>query len=164
TNSAGADLGTNYSATNFATFQLAFSMPTSADLAAVPNATAHIMAKVFQADTSGTPVQVSSTIELVTSLPLPAASDHRFGYFAVWGSVSFSGDVIGYFDNLTAQGAVGLPPNVPPAVGITGPANGASFTEPATIIIAADATDSDGTIARVDFLAGATLLGTVTNS
>src|SRR5882762_8034641 len=42
TNSAGADLGTNYSATNFATFQLAFSMPTSADLAAVPNATAHI--------------------------------------------------------------------------------------------------------------------------
>ena len=122
------------------------------------------MAKVFQADTSGTPVQVSSTIELLTSLPLPAASDHRFGYFAVWGSVSFSGDIIGYFDNLTAQGAVGLPPNVPPAVGITGPANGASFTEPATIIIAADATDSDGTIARVDFLAGATLLGTVTNS
>src|SRR6185295_15644600 len=56
--SAWSELGTNYSATNFATFQLAFSAPTAPDLAALTNATAHVTAKVFQGtDTNGTPIQ-----------------------------------------------------------------------------------------------------------
>src|SRR5437667_1205961 len=53
--SAWSELGTNYSATNFATFQLAFSAPNTSDLAALTNATAHITAKVFQGtETNGT--------------------------------------------------------------------------------------------------------------
>jgi hypothetical protein len=43
---------------------------------------------------------------------------------------------------------------------MTSPASGGAFTAPATIGLAASASDSDGTIVKVDFYAGATLLGT----
>src|SRR6185369_3399403 len=43
--SAWSDTGTNYSATNFATFQLALSAPTTQELAALSNATAHVTAR-----------------------------------------------------------------------------------------------------------------------
>ncbi|MBI2513200.1 MAG: tandem-95 repeat protein, partial [Opitutae bacterium] len=42
-------------------------------------------------------------------------------------------------------------PNVPPTVALTSPAEGATFHAPATITLAAAATDSDGTIAKVEF-------------
>ena len=48
--------------------------------------------------------------------------------------------------------------NVPPTVRLTSPANGATFTAPATVTLAAAAGDSDGTIARVDFYRGSTLI------
>ncbi|PYK98552.1 MAG: hypothetical protein DME19_12070 [Verrucomicrobia bacterium] len=163
--SASSAGGASYSVTNFATLQLAFSAPTAADANALSNATAHITAKVFQGtNANNTPIQLGSTLELLTDLPLPAADSHRLGYFAVWGSVFLPGDVIGYLDNLTGQGGVGLPPNALPTVSITGPTNGATFTEPATIALQAIAADGDGTVARVDFFAGTNLLGTATNS
>ncbi|HYT58748.1 MAG TPA: hypothetical protein VEL06_01160, partial [Haliangiales bacterium] len=43
----------NYSPTNFATFQLAFTAPTTADTTVLSNATAHITGKVFQTNSSG---------------------------------------------------------------------------------------------------------------
>jgi hypothetical protein len=43
------------------------------------------------------------------------------------------------------------PPNVLPSVAIASPAHGANFTAPASFLVSANATDSDGTIARVDF-------------
>ncbi len=49
--------------------------------------------------------------------------------------------------------------NAPPSVAITSPAPGAAFTAPATITIQASASDSDGTVSRVEFYAGGTLLG-----
>jgi beta-glucanase (GH16 family) len=48
---------------------------------------------------------------------------------------------------------------VAPTVSITSPANNASYTEPATITINADAMDTDGTITNVEFYRGATLIG-----
>jgi len=162
--SAWSELGTNYSATNFATFQLAFSAPSPAELAAISNAT-HVTARVFQGtDTNGTPIQVSRTIELLTDLALPAPGNHRIGYYAVWASIFAQGDTIGYLDNLSGEGGVGLLTNAPPAVSISSPTSGATFTEPANIPIVASATDSDGTVTRVDLYAGATLLGTSSNS
>jgi predicted amidohydrolase len=56
------------------------------------------------------------------------------------------------------------PPNVTPTVTMTSPANGASFIAPATISIAASASDSDGSVAQVGFYAGTTLLSTSTAS
>jgi hypothetical protein len=50
--------------------------------------------------------------------------------------------------------------NAPPAVSLTAPASGATFVAPATIALAATATDTDGTIAKVEFFAGSTLVGT----
>ena len=52
--------------------------------------------------------------------------------------------------------------NKPPTVSITSPTNNASFAAPATISIAATAADADGTITKVDFYRGTTLLGTST--
>src|SRR6266542_684225 len=52
----------NYSPTNFATFQLAFTAPTTADTTVLSNATAHIMGKVCQTNSSGGSVQDGKTI------------------------------------------------------------------------------------------------------
>jgi hypothetical protein len=49
--------------------------------------------------------------------------------------------------------------NTPPSVSITSPANGASFTAPAQIAIQAAASDSDGSVAKVEFFQAATKLG-----
>jgi regulation of enolase protein 1 (concanavalin A-like superfamily) len=52
-----------------------------------------------------------------------------------------------------------------PTVSITAPANGASFSAPATFAITATATASSGaSVSRVDFYSGATLLGSSTTS
>jgi predicted phage tail protein len=50
--------------------------------------------------------------------------------------------------------------NQPPTITLTAPANGAVFTAPATISLAATASDPDGTVSKVEFYNGATLLGT----
>jgi Bacterial Ig domain len=52
--------------------------------------------------------------------------------------------------------------NNAPSVTLTAPANGTSYTAPASITLAANATDSDGSIAQVEFFQGATLLNTDT--
>ena len=55
---------------------------------------------------------------------------------------------------------VANPPNSPPAVAITAPANGTTMTAPASTTITASASDSDGGIAKVDFYAAGTFVGT----
>jgi beta-glucanase (GH16 family) len=49
--------------------------------------------------------------------------------------------------------------NAFPVVSITTPANNASFTPPANVNVTATASDSDGSIAKVDYYNGTTLLG-----
>ena len=51
------------------------------------------------------------------------------------------------------------PANVGPVVNLITPANGSSFTAPANINFSANATDSNGTISKVEFFAGTTKLG-----
>lgn len=53
--------------------------------------------------------------------------------------------------------------NVPPTVSITAPTNGTVFAAPWTGAIKATDGDSDGTVTQLQFLAGATVLGTLTN-
>jgi chitodextrinase len=50
--------------------------------------------------------------------------------------------------------------NFPPTVNLTAPTQGANYQPPANITLTASPNDSDGTIARVDFYNGSTLLGT----
>jgi hypothetical protein len=54
--------------------------------------------------------------------------------------------------------------NLPPTVALASPADGATFTAPGTIPLTATASDSDGSIARVDFFQGPSLLGTATGA
>nr|WP_262380043.1 glycoside hydrolase family 48 protein [Nonomuraea sp. PA05] len=51
-----------------------------------------------------------------------------------------------------------------PTVSLTSPTAGQTFTAPATVPISANAADADGTVAKVDFYQGSTLLGTDTSS
>ena len=54
--------------------------------------------------------------------------------------------------------------NQAPAVALTAPAGGASFTAPANVTLTASASDTDGTVARVEFYRGSTLISTDTSS
>jgi hypothetical protein len=47
---------------------------------------------------------------------------------------------------------------------LTAPANGASYTAPATIALSATASDTDGMVTTVEFYAGTTLVGSDTTS
>ncbi|WP_103070073.1 Ig-like domain-containing protein [Aquimarina sediminis] len=58
----------------------------------------------------------------------------------------------------------GTNPNVSPTVNITSPANNSTFQEGTAISIAANAADSDGTVAKVEFYNGPTKLGEDTTS
>jgi len=51
-----------------------------------------------------------------------------------------------------------------PSVSIISPADGADFNAPATVTINATASDSDGTVSKVDFYQGSALLGTDTTA
>jgi hypothetical protein len=77
-----------------------------------------------------------------------------------WQGISSPGTAI--FDNFALDTSTGGPGNTPPTVSITSPANGTNFVAPANVIINANASDSDGTINRVDFYSGTTLIGSDT--
>jgi hypothetical protein len=51
-----------------------------------------------------------------------------------------------------------------PTVSLTSPANGTSYVAPASIALSATASDPDGSVARVEFYAGSTLLATDTTA
>jgi len=57
-------------------------------------------------------------------------------------------------NNVPCTGSTTPPGNQNPTVAITSPAGGTNFTAPATITAAANATDPDGTVTRVDFSLG----------
>ena len=62
--------------------------------------------------------------------------------------------------NVTVSGAS----NQSPTVSLTSPAANATYTAPATIGLTATASDADGSIARVDFYRGSTLIASDTSS
>lgn len=75
----------------------------------------------------------------------------------------WKGYQLGAFDNsgkpTVAMNAFMNSCNQPPSISITSPANNASFTAAATVTINASASDPDGSVSKVDFYNGTTLLG-----
>ncbi|HYV29394.1 MAG TPA: Ig-like domain-containing protein [Candidatus Eisenbacteria bacterium] len=153
--SASAHLSFNAN-TNSATLRLDFVPPTAADRAALSDVTARVIAKMFSAGGSNPPPQVGPSIELLTNLPLPPATNHTFGYYAYWGSIFGSG-TIGELDNLAVVAYF------PPTVTLTSPTNEASFTAPADVTLSA-VPQPVGSIQRVDFLANGQVVGSATSS
>jgi len=98
-------------------------------------------------------------------------SDTAAPYTFTWSSVpagTYTVKAVAY-DNSGASASsatvtvtVSAGANKPPAVTLTSPTNGATFTAPANVTLSANATDSDGTIARVEFYNGTTLLNSDT--
>lgn len=67
-------------------------------------------------------------------------------------------------DNVSVNGTSWTGVNLPPTVSLTSPASGSSYGSPATVALAATAADADGTIAKVEFYSGTTLLSADTTS
>lgn len=66
------------------------------------------------------------------------------------------------YGNVTLQAATLVTDNDPPAVALTSPTHPSAFLAPATILLAADASDGDGVVREVEFFQGETSLGAVT--
>ena len=74
--------------------------------------------------------------------------------------LGLDGAAEGAFDQISLRKRVTVPAaNQAPTVSLTAPAAGATGTAPATFTLAATAADTDGTVAKVEFFAGATKLG-----
>ncbi|MGE5598653.1 MAG: glycoside hydrolase family 48 protein, partial [Bacteroidota bacterium] len=95
-------------------------------------------------------------------------TDTTVPYSHTWGSVpagSYTLTAKAYDDR--GASAVSAPVSItvnppqtdPPTCSITSPADGATYSAPAEIVIAAAASDSDGTVSKVEFFNGATKLG-----
>jgi cellulose 1,4-beta-cellobiosidase len=91
---------------------------------------------------------------------VPSGGKVAFGFNGSWTTAN---PVPGSF---TLNGATcgGGTANQAPSVSLTSPAANATFTAPATVNIAANAADADGTVAKVEFYNGSTLLGTDTSA
>ncbi|MBM3880007.1 MAG: DUF4175 domain-containing protein [Verrucomicrobia bacterium] len=153
----------DYNPGALATVGLAFRAASGSEKAILSNATARVSARVFQGvDTEGKPQQLGTTVELLTTLPVPGPM-HRFGYYASWGTLFVAGGPIGSLDNLTLIGRL-VPLNQPPVVALTAPTNDSTFTSPATFVLRAQASDPDGTVQKVEFLRDGQLLGAGTGS
>ena len=91
-------------------------------------------------------------------------SDPSAPYGASWtcspaGTHSLTAKAYDNSGNITTSSAVSIVCNVPPTVSITAPTAGQSFASGTVVTVSANASDSDGSIANVEFYDGATLLG-----
>jgi hypothetical protein len=64
---------------------------------------------------------------------------------------------------VTANFVPGTPTNLPPIIQLTSPTEGATFSLPASIGLVAEASDPEGALQQVQFLAGTTIVGVRTN-
>ncbi len=92
-------------------------------------------------------------------------------YTAIWTSVapgSYAIVAVAYDDRNAATIStpvhLTVDPNVPPVVSITAPVAGSRVTATTNVAVTANASDGDGMVARVDFYAGATPIGSSTNA
>lgn len=91
---------------------------------------------------------------------LTAATLH-FAVPATLGTYEFRFFIDDTYGRLATSGAMVVAPAAPVVtVALTGPFPGTTFNGPASLVVAANATVSGGTIQRVDFYDGATLIGT----
>jgi len=110
---------------------------------------------------NGTYTQTGATVSvrnLNWNANIPAAGSVNFGFNGSKGSANRAPT------DFSVNGTACVGPNVAPTVSLTSPANNASYTIGQAIPFAANAADPDGTISKVEFYQGTTLLGTDTSA
>ena len=147
--------------------------PPSVSLTAPANGASYTApASISLAATASDPENALARVEFYNGTTL-LSTDTAAPYTFTWSSVpagTYTVKAIAYDNSgasttsATSTVTVTAAANQPPTVSLTSPTNGATFTAPATVTLSANATDSDGTIARVEFYNGAILLGTDTTA
>jgi len=94
-----------------------------------------------------------------TSATVPSLTPSTTYYFVVKAYNSFG------LESLPSnEVAVTTPINLPPSVALTSPQTGASFNGSTPISLTANASDSDGTVVKVEFYQGTSKIGQATNT
>ena len=113
----------SYDGSKWVRMELAFSAPTEEDKAALEDVTARITATVFSRTTKI--VEFTREIVLLTNLPMPEGSKHRFGYFGYWDSLWEEGNKVAIYRNLKIDGELyNSPPTIEPIDDLTINENG----------------------------------------
>ena len=113
----------SYDGSKWVRMELAFSAPTEEDKAALEDVTARITATVFSRGTKI--VEGTREIVLLTNLPMPEGSKHRFGYFGYWDSLWEEGNKVAIYKNLKIDGELyNSPPTIQPIDDLTINENG----------------------------------------
>ena len=113
----------SYDGSKWVRMELAFSAPTEEDKAALEDVTARITATVFSRTTKV--VEFTREIVLLTNLPMPEGSKHRFGYFGYWDSLWEEGNKVAIYRNLKIDGELyNSPPTIEPIDDLTINENG----------------------------------------
>jgi hypothetical protein len=132
-------------------------------------APATIVVSATASDTDGT----IATVEFYRGGTTLIGSDTTSPYSVTWSNApagtyaltAVARDNAGATTTSAARTITVTGANQPPAVSLNAPANGATFTAPATITLSATASDTDGTITTVEFYrGGTTLIGSDTTS
>ena len=106
---------------------------------------------------------VVDTVRYRDSAPWPVAADGGGSSLQRLVLSAYGNDPTNWF-------AAGLTPgsrnvlNLAPVISILSPTNGATFGQPVNVAIVTDASDSDGTVSKVEFFAGNMKLGEVTGT
>jgi hypothetical protein len=129
---------------------------------AVLNAPVNITIDASASDSDGSIAQVEF-YQGTTLLNTDTVAPYSFTWTSVGaGTYSLTAKATDNRGALTPSSPINVIVNAPPTVSVTGPANNAVFTAPASITISASASDSDGSITQVEFYQGTTLLNTDT--
>jgi hypothetical protein len=143
-------------------------LPTVSITAPNNNATYTAPASVAITANASDPDGTISKVEFYTGSTLlgtDAATPFTYSWTNVTaGNYSITAKAYDNINAVTTSTAISIQVNALvnqlPTVSITSPANNATYTAPVNIIITADASDTDGTINKVEFYNGTTLLGT----
>ena len=115
----------SYDGSKWVRMELAFSAPTEEDKAALEDVTARITATVRATSSGKKIVEGTREIVLLTNLPMPEGSKHRFGYFGYWDSIWEEGNKVGIYRNLKIDGErYNSPPTIEPIDDLTINENG----------------------------------------
>lgn len=117
--------------------------------------------------TSSTPPLVAANVTVSPSgtarYTLPTLASGTTYYWRIGNKTMAHRVTLGPVNSFTTAGGTTPPPNLAPAVTISSPAPNSTFIAPAAMTVAASASDSDGRVARVDFYAGSSSIGSATS-